>query len=62
MNFQVVKAQPKVCPRFLHCAKLRLDAGPVAQRLEQQTHNLLVVGSNPTGPTNCNYAGQASCW
>src|SRR5207245_7690459 len=22
------------------------------QRLEQQTHNLLVVGSNPTGPTN----------
>ena len=25
--------------------------GPVAQRLEQQTHNLLVVGSNPTGPT-----------
>ena len=27
------------------------SAGPVAQRLEQQTHNLLVVGSNPTGPT-----------
>src|ERR1051326_3936419 len=27
--------------------------GPVAQRLEQQTHNLLVVGSNPTGPTKC---------
>jgi hypothetical protein len=26
--------------------------GPVAQRLEQQTHNLLVVGSNPTGPTS----------
>ena len=25
--------------------------GPVAQRLEQQTHNLLVVGSSPTGPT-----------
>ena len=22
---------------------------PVAQRLEQQTHNLLAVGSNPTG-------------
>src|SRR5258707_2559909 len=26
--------------------------GPVAQRLEQRTHNPLVVGSNPTGPTN----------
>ena len=26
-------------------------AGPVAQRLEQGTHNPLVVGSNPTGPT-----------
>ena len=26
--------------------------GPVAQRLEQGTHNPLVVGSNPTGPTN----------
>lgn len=26
--------------------------GPVAQRLEQWTHNPLVVGSNPTGP-NC---------
>ena len=31
---------------YFHRAK-----GPVAQRLEQQTHNLLVVGSNPTGPT-----------
>ena len=26
--------------------------GPIAQRLEQQTHNLLVPGSNPGGPTN----------
>ena len=25
--------------------------GPVAQRLEQWTHNPLVVGSNPTGPS-----------
>ena len=25
--------------------------GPIAQRLEQQTHNLLVPGSNPGGPT-----------
>ncbi len=27
------------------------EPGPVAQRLEQGTHNPLVVGSNPTGPT-----------
>ena len=27
-------------------------AGPVAQRLEQRTHNPLVPGSNPGGPTN----------
>ena len=26
--------------------------GPVAQRLEQSTHNALVGGSNPSGPTN----------
>jgi hypothetical protein len=25
--------------------------GPIAQRLEQETHNLLVPGSNPGGPT-----------
>ena len=29
--------------------------GPVAQRLEQGTHNPLVVGSNPTGPTSFEY-------
>ena len=28
------------------------DIGPLAQWLEQGTHNPLVVGSNPTGPTN----------
>ncbi len=32
-------------------ASVKKIRGPVAQRLEQQTHNLLVVGSNPTGPT-----------
>src|SRR5437870_5755898 len=30
----------------------RLWQAPVAQRLEQQTHNLLVRGSNPCGGTN----------
>ena len=27
------------------------DAGPIAQRLEQRTHNPLVPGSNPGGTT-----------
>ena len=29
-----------------------INEGPVAQRLEQRTHNPLVLGSNPSGPTN----------
>ena len=29
-----------------------LNKGPVAQRLEQYTHNVLVPGSNPGGPTS----------
>jgi hypothetical protein len=28
-------------------------SGPVAQRLEQGTHNPLAAGSNPAGPTTC---------
>ncbi len=32
--------------------KMLSGAGPVAQRLEQRTHNPLVPGSNPGGPTN----------
>ena len=35
----------------LEVAALVNCEGPVAQRLEQGTHNPLVVGSNPTGPT-----------
>jgi hypothetical protein len=35
---------------FLVTSK-KLHPGPLAQRLEQRTHNPLVVGSNPTGPT-----------
>ena len=30
---------------------VRVEEGLLAQRLEQRTHNPLVVGSNPTGPT-----------
>lgn len=32
------------------------EPGPVAQRSEQGTHNPLVVGSNPTGPTFMTFA------
>jgi hypothetical protein len=31
--------------------KTLTSSGPVAQRLEQRTHNPLVPGSNPGGPT-----------
>src|SRR6516225_7884014 len=37
----------------LFAGRMFTSAGPVAQRLEQRTHNPLVVGSNPTGPTIC---------
>jgi hypothetical protein len=30
---------------------MQVNGGPVAQRLEQGTHNPLVGGSNPSGPT-----------
>ncbi len=33
------------------CRTLQSVKGAVAQWLEQGTHNPLVVGSNPTGPT-----------
>ena len=37
-------------PPGFNCARLA-NAGPLAQRLEQWTHNPLVPGSNPGGPT-----------
>jgi hypothetical protein len=36
---------------FSYTGSAESRMGPVAQRLEQQTHNLLVLGSNPSGPT-----------
>lgn len=33
----------------------RMNYGPLAQRSEQQTHNLLVRGSNPRRPTSSKY-------
>src|SRR5215813_9185794 len=42
------------------------SCAPVAQRLEQQTHNLLVRGSNPCGGTNqeasCLTLTSSCCW
>ena len=33
------------------CRQIGLtNIGPIAQRLEQGTHNALVLGSNPSGP------------
>jgi hypothetical protein len=37
--------------RWSYATRCRYQNGPVAQRLEQGTHNPLVPGSNPGGPT-----------
>lgn len=34
--------------------------GPIAQRIERQTSNLLVIGSNPIGVANDRRSGKAS--
>jgi hypothetical protein len=58
---------PQASVRFLllsklsRCEVISAGSGPVAQRLEQWTHNPLVQGSNPCGPTKiyfCNPYGQ----
>src|SRR5882762_7048942 len=41
----------RCAPNLFHVGYFR-SGGPVAQRLEQRTHNPLVLGSNPSGPTN----------
>jgi hypothetical protein len=42
-----VRSSPKVCTTHRDSIRL-LKHALVAQRLEQRTHNPLVVGSNPT--------------
>ena len=37
--------------RYIQAEDRYSHKGPVAQRLEQGTHNPLVGGSNPSGPT-----------
>ena len=45
-------AMPDESKRFRRPKLLsKFGAGPVAQRLEQGTHNPLVPGSNPGGPS-----------
>ena len=43
---------PNMALNIMKELTLLVDDGPVAQRLEQGTHNPLVLGSNPSGPTN----------
>ncbi|SPE54804.1 hypothetical protein SBV1_1940017 [Verrucomicrobia bacterium] len=43
-------------PRAFAATLLLID-GPIAQWLEQATHNRLVGGSNPSGPTNSPWHG-----
>ena len=45
-------AQLVVAATLCETVDLRRLNGPLAQRLEQWTHNPLVPGSNPGGPTN----------
>ena len=35
-------------------------AGPLAQRLEQGTHNPLIAGSNPAGPTISRFSSKTN--
>lgn len=39
------------CSWDFESSRVTLNRGPVAQRSEQETHNLLAGGSNPSGPT-----------
>ena len=36
---------------LIHLRQYLFNSGPIAQRLVQKTHNLLVPGSSPGGPT-----------
>ncbi len=46
-----VGQQKNILQQFGYLIYIIQNSGPVAQRLEQWTHNPLVVGSNPTGPS-----------
>ena len=50
LAFSGAKKLDNTINNLLLFADLKYESGPVAQRLEQWTHNPLVVGSNPTGP------------
>src|SRR5579859_2812800 len=39
---------------------IKSEHGPLAQRLEQRTHNPLVEGSNPSGPTTHNFMSETA--
>src|SRR6185437_4082147 len=46
--------------KFISASRLPRVKGPVAQRLEQRTHNPLVGGSNPSGPTMMIFRSRSS--
>src|SRR5258706_11431462 len=59
-------AKSRQIPLQSESGRLLSPCAPVAQRLEQQTHNLLVRGSNPCGGTNqlasCLTLPSLCCW
>ncbi len=48
---EIVEDEKEIALLEKEIAKLKQITGPVAQWSEQGTHNPLVVGSIPTGPT-----------
>ena len=52
MIFKKQYVWPSQAFRELYCVSNRNFLGPLAQLVEHRTFNPLVVGSNPTRPTN----------
>jgi hypothetical protein len=49
---------PDACALYwmLHNKQAKFFSGPIAQWLEQETHNFLVGGSNPSGPIETSHS------
>ena len=57
VSFRRPKSEPKLNFNRTSTKRLR-HRGPLAQGLEQRTHNPSVVGSNPTGPIELSASGR----
>ena len=55
---QFFSEHPAYTPRRITAEAEDMVKGPVAQRLEQGTHNPLVPGSNPGGPSSESFRGR----